>query len=225
MAMFDRVAVRWPMKGIANTVGLAGFLAAYFWVQHHTQFEVTQMPLTALDYWIPFFPPAIVPYASLWVYVSLPLALLTRSCEFRSFGWGATTLSIAGLGCFYLWPTAVPFVTGWSPDASSLLLRHVDGAGNACPSLHVAFAVFSWVWLRRLIADVGGRTWVRVGNASWCLAIILSTLAIRQHVVLDVVAGAALGGAAAALSMVWLRRWSDRVPVPVQADACGSATS
>lgn len=203
--MLERVAVRWRTKAIGNTVGLGAFFPAYFWIQNHPRFEITQMPLTALDYWIPHVPWAIVPYATLWVYLSLPLAFLTRQIEFRSFGVAAATLTIAGLGCFYLWPTAVPHVAGWSVDAAGSFLRNVDGSGNACPSLHVAFAVFSWVWLRRVIADVGGPPWVRFGNAAWCVAIILSTMLIRQHVVLDVIAGAALGAAVAALSMRWLR--------------------
>ncbi|MEJ5990127.1 phosphatase PAP2 family protein [Ramlibacter sp. PS3R-8] len=207
-AVLDRVKVRWRMKGVANTAGLAAFFIAYFWILNHPQFEVTQMPVTAVDYWIPHVPAAIVPYATLWVYLSLPLALMTRSAEFRSFGVAAFTLSVAGLACFYLWPTAVPVVAGWSPNAADSLLRNVDGGRNACPSLHVAFAVFSWVWLRRLVADMGGPAWVRFGNAFWCLAITLSTLATRQHVVLDVVAGAALGAAVAALNMQWLRRSS-----------------
>lgn len=223
-AMLDRVAVRWRMKAFANTAGLAVFFVAYFWIQNHPQFEVTNMPLTAIDYWIPHIPLAIVPYATLWLYVSLPLALMTRSFEFRSFGVAATALSVAGLGCFYLWPTAVPFVAGWSPDSPDSLLRNVDGSGNACPSLHVAFAVFSWAWLRWLIADIGGRSWLRVGNAAWCLAIVMSTLAIRQHVVLDVVAGAALGAAVAALNMGWLRRWS-HPPAPRASSIPSSATS
>ena len=216
-ALFDRVAVRWRTKAIANTFGLWGFITAYFWIQNHPQFELTHMPLTALDYWIPYFGPAIVPYATLWLYVSLPLAFLVRPWEFKSFGIGAALLSFLGLGCFYLWPTAVPVVAGWTPEAASFL-RNVDGPGNACPSLHVAFAVFSWVWLRRLIEDMGGSTSIRVGNAAWCWAIILSTLAIRQHVVLDVVAGAALGAAVAALNMDWLRRWSTPLPAAGQAD-------
>lgn len=222
MAILDRVAVRWRMKAVANTAGLAAFFVAYFWIQNHPQFEVTNMPVTVFDYWIPHVPGAIVPYATLWVYLSLPLALLTREAEFRSFGVAAATLSVAGLACFYLWPTAVPFVAGWSPEVSDSLLRNVDGGGNACPSLHVAFAVFSWVWLRRLVAEMGGPAWVRFGNACWCFAIVVSTLATRQHVILDVVAGAALGAAIAAASMAWLRGRSQPLPAPRPADFSGT---
>lgn len=223
-AMLERVAVRWPMKAFANTAGLAAFFVAYFWIQNNPQYEVTNMPLLALDWWIPHIPLAIVPYATLWVYVSLPLALMTRSFEYRSFGVAAAALSVLGLGCFYFWPTSVPFVAGWSDASSTSFLRNVDGSGNACPSLHVAFAVFSWAWLRWLIAEIGGRAWLHFGNAAWCLAIILSTLAIRQHVILDVVAGAALGAAVVALNMAWLRRRSHPLAPPRPSSIPSSAT-
>jgi membrane-associated phospholipid phosphatase len=36
-------------------------------------------------------------------------------------------------------------------------------------------------------------TWMRWVNAAWCLGIAWSTVAVRQHVVLDVVGGLLLG--------------------------------
>jgi membrane-associated phospholipid phosphatase len=46
---------------------------------------------------------------------------------------------------------------------------------------------------------------LRVFNALWFVAIAYSTLAVKQHVALDALAGALLGIAFAALS---LRRWT-----------------
>jgi len=81
----------------------------------------------------------------------------------------------------------------------------VDAAGNACPSLHVATAVFSGFWLHWLLPTVGlgGRT--RLTSAVWCTAIAYSTMATKQHVALDVAAGAALG-----FTLAWLSRASTR---------------
>jgi len=66
------------------------------------------MPLTALDGWIRFFPAAILLYGSLWVYVSLPLALLTRKSELLSFGVAAFADRWDGMWCLSLWPTRYP---------------------------------------------------------------------------------------------------------------------
>ena len=49
-----------------------------------------------------------------------------------------------------------------------------------------------------------GRT-VGALNGLLCLGILYSTVAIRQHVVLDVLAGAGLGAIAAGLHLRWLR--------------------
>jgi len=215
-ALLSRTSVYWPRKMVANTVALVAFFVAYFWVQALGQDHVMHMPLTALDRWVPYVPAAIVPYVSLWIYVSLPLSLLTRRIEFMSYGVPTVAMACAGLLCFLLWPTAVPMDPAWSGSALQSPLRALDSAGNACPSLHVAFATFSWVWLRRLLGEMRfGRAW-QWTNSLWCLAIVLSTVAIRQHVVLDVVAGIALAVVFAAWSLSWLQhtRASGRSSAP-----------
>jgi len=83
----------------------------------------------------------------------------------------------------------------WSLHPGFGFLKSADAVGNACPSLHVAFAVFSGAWMGRLLRLMGAGWVVRAVNVLWCLGIVFSTMATRQHVFLDVVAGAALGGA------------------------------
>lgn len=72
-------------------------------------------------------------------------------------------------------------------------LKNIDAGGNACPSLHVATAAFSAVWLHHLLRRLGGPPWILVFNWAWCIAIIYSTLATRQHVALDALGGLILG--------------------------------
>jgi membrane-associated phospholipid phosphatase len=73
------------------------------------------------------------------------------------------------------------------------IIQGLDAAGNACPSLHVATAAFSAVWLDRLLREIETGTAMRLINWAWFVLIAWSTVAIKQHVVLDVVAGVALG--------------------------------
>ena len=88
------------------------------------------------------------------------------------------------------------------------MLQGVDASGNACPSMHVAVAIFSALWVERMLRGAGAPRALRWLNAAWFAAIAYSTLAIKQHVVLDVVAGAALG-----IAFVWPSlRWH---PAPV----------
>ena len=84
-------------------------------------------------------------------------------------------------------------------------LKSVDASGNACPSLHVAFAVFTAIWLNRLLRQMGAGKVVRAFNWLWCLGILYSTVAIRQHVVLDVLAGAGLGAVVAAVHLRFMK--------------------
>ena len=183
------------------------FFAAYFWLLWHPLFPVTTMPLTALDRQVGFQPGALPLYLSLWFYVSLAPALLIDRRELVSYGVAVVGLSVIGLGIFLVWPTTVRWPeTDWSQHSALALFKTVDASGNACPSLHVAFAVFTAVWFERLLRQMDAGRPVRVLNWLWCAGILYSTVAIRQHVLLDVLAGTILGSAVAAAHLGWLRR-------------------
>jgi len=77
----------------------------------------------------------------------------------------------------------------------------MDASGNACPSLHVATAVFSAIWLHHLLRRFGAPPWILIANWVWCSGIVYSALATRQHVAVDVLAGLVLGVLAATLSL------------------------
>jgi membrane-associated phospholipid phosphatase len=103
-------------------------------------------------------------------------------------------LCLFALAIFYFLPNAVPPANiDWAQYPGMAFLKDVDAAGNACPSLHVATAVFSGFWMHWLLPKVGLDRRARWLSALWCLAIAYSTLATKQHVALDVFAGATLG--------------------------------
>lgn len=203
-----------PLKFIGISVFMWVFFLGYFHTLRNPVHPVFQMPLTALDHLMPFQPQAMLAYMSLWLYVGTAPGLLLTLRELIVYGLWAAALCATGLVIFYFWPTAVP---PHGLDVSGLsgfgLLKGVDAAGNACPSLHVATAVFTAIWVERLLRIVGVPPALRVLNLVWVLAIAHSTVAIRQHVVLDAVAGAALGAlfaAAAILCCPWLGRSEGR---------------
>ena len=201
-----RVLTWWPVKMIGTTVGMAAFFFVYFWLLWHPFFPVTIMPLTVVDRLIGFFPEALPLYLSLWFYVSLAPALLIDRRELASYGLATVALSAIGLGIFLFWPTTVPRPdVDWSQHSTFAFLKSVDASGNACPSLHVAFAVFTAVWLGRILRQMGAGGSVRALNWLWCAGILYSTIAIRQHVALDVLAGAVLGLGVAVVHLRLLR--------------------
>ncbi len=211
------LARHWFLKATGTMTFMVIFLAGYLVLQHHPIAPVTTMPFTLIDRIIGFQPQWIWLYASLWVYVSLPPALLSTRAELIGYAtWMALTCLVA-MSCFLLWPTAVPAMTveTWRYPAFAFL-KAVDTTGNACPSLHVASALFSGMWLQSRLRSIHAPHLVRAVNALWCAGIIYSTMATRQHVFYDVAAGMALGlvGATCALhrlTPVNLRRyWQDR---------------
>lgn len=194
------------LKAVGISLFMWVFFVAYFHVLRHPAYPVIQMPLTALDRAIPFQPAALVPYVSLWLYVGIAPGLQLGLRQLIVYGLWIGALCLAGLACFYFVPTAVPALVQGLDSArhpAFAMLQGVDAAGNACPSLHVATAVFSAIWVNHLLRQVSAPRRLRVLNGGWLMLIVYSTLAIKQHVVLDVLAGVLLGILFAWASLRW----------------------
>src|SRR5579872_1830241 len=144
-----RIKEHWLLKGLGTTVYIGLFMVGYFSLLRHPQFAVTVMPLTGLDRLIGFQAWSILPYATLWLYISLVPMLLHLRREMAPYLQAVTLLSLAGFALFFFWPTAVPTPDiDWSQYPSVAFLKTVDAAGNACPCLHGAFAILTGLWLQ-----------------------------------------------------------------------------
>jgi membrane-associated phospholipid phosphatase len=151
------------------------------------------MPLTALDLLIPFQPKALPAYVSLWIYIGAGPGLQRTFADMAVYGLWICGLCIVGLAIFYFWPTQVPPLMLDAGPRAFAVLHRVDKASNACPSLHVAVAIFTAVRVEAVLRSTRSPLLLRLFNAAWFMVIAYSTLAIKQHVVFDVVAGALLG--------------------------------
>lgn len=210
---------RLPVHALVKATGTTAFMVLFFWgyfaVMRFPLVPAVEMPVTAPDAWVGPSALAFPVYASLWVYVSLPPALFSRFRTLALFGFWAALMCVSCLLVFWLWPTTVPdFPVDWGAFPGMATIKGVDPGGNACPSLHVASAVFAAAWLDRLLRGVGAPPGWRLGNAAYCLAIVWSTMATRQHVFLDVAAGLVVGVLFAALSLRHARRHADVLPPP-----------
>jgi membrane-associated phospholipid phosphatase len=190
------------LKAIGTTLFIALFFGAYFYLLKEPAYPTTVMPFTLLDRLIAFEPLAMPMYVSLWVYVSLPPALLSTRRELYGYGLAMAATCLAGMLVFYFWPTVVPVANiDWAKYPDMDFLKNIDAAGNAFPSLHVATAAFSGVWLHHLLRRFGAPRWLLSLNWLWCIGIVYSTIATRQHVAVDVLAGLLLGMLAAYWSL------------------------
>ena len=190
------------LKSIGTTLFISLFFGAYFYLLKDPSYPTTVMPITLLDRLIGFQPLALPMYLSLWVYVSLPPALLVTRRELYGYGLATAGTCLAGLIVFYFWPTVVPAANiDWAQYPNVEFLKSMDASGNACPSLHVATAIFSGIWLHHVLRRFGAPLWILMFNWAWCIGIVYSALATRQHVAVDVLAGLVLGVLAATLSL------------------------
>ena len=177
------------------------FFVVYVYLLRYPASDTFTVPVLWLDQVITFHPVALPIYLSLWLYVSIPPMLMRTRRDIVTYGVRMTALCVAAFSIFYFWPNAVPPANiDWAQYPGVAFLKGVDAAGNACPSLHVATAVFSALWLHWRCNSLGLGAGVQWLSALWCIAIAYSTLATKQHVAIDVIAGIGLALVAALLT-------------------------
>jgi hypothetical protein len=193
-----RLLGHWRLKAVGIPAFIGVFFVGYFLILKFPAFPVTRVPYLPIDRMVGFHPGSIALYLSLWLYVTFAPALLGERSELRLLGATATALAVVGFAIFFFWPTAVPNPDiDWSAHPSFMWLKTIDASGNACPSLHAAYALFAAVWIQRSLRRIGAPALLMLLNLSWCGGILYSTLATKQHVMVDLAAGAALGWVAA----------------------------
>lgn len=193
-ALGQRIACLWWLKGLGTTAFMTLFFWAYFTILANPANPPIEVPTLAIDRWVGLTPWAFAVYISLWVYVSLPPALLLSFRSLVHFGAWVSAMCLFCLLIFWWFPTQTPTLEiDWSAYPGLSLIKGLDAPGNACPSLHVASAVFTAFWLVRILRAVDAPLWLRWANPLHAVAIAWSTMATMQHVALDVIAGAGVG--------------------------------
>lgn len=174
------------------------FWTGYGLLGRYAFFPVHDMSPTQLDRMIPFQPE---PWS--WVYLSyyalsggLPWLLPDRA-SIRRYVVCVAVMMIVSFSAFLFLPTRVVRPTEFGDGFAMNLIVGLDGTMNACPSLHAAFIV-SMSGLAWRVFGAAIPRWLVVFCAVWFAAVLYSTIAIRQHYVMDLVAGAATG---------WLAHW------------------
>ena len=202
--VIHRIKRHFFLKMFSVCVLIWVFFVGYFYVLHHPIHPTFKMPLTTLDQLISFNSLAIIPYLSLWIYLGAGPGLLLEYRELVSYGLWIGALCLTGLIFFYLFPTSVPppeFNT--SVHFGFSMLQGVDTTSNACPSMHIATAMFTAIWVEHTLRYLSVPWGPRVLNLAWFMVIAYSTLATKQHVILDVLAGVILGSIFATASIYW----------------------
>ena len=177
-----------------------------------------------LDDLIPFCKYAVIPYLLWFVWVGGTLLFFLRRAPREEF-WRLCLPLFVGMTLALVFCAVVPngvhlrprYVPGNDPCAVLVrLLYRADTATNTFPSIHVFNAVTLDMAYQRsaCFADRRHRA-VRVGARVLDIAIILSTLLLKQHSVLDAIAGLVLA-VGLELAAFWLtgqkQRTAERLP-------------
>lgn len=172
------------------TVPLAIYVP-YFALQRWSFFPPYEMAAGPIERLIPFQPDAVWPYNSIYGLVLLAPAAMTRKSELHRFTRATLTMGLLANVCFLLWPTTCKRPVLEQAHAAYEFLVSIDAPLHACPSLHAGFSVLSALCL----AAVMGQSWNRLWSFVvwlWVGVIFYATLATKQHVATDLLAGSVL---------------------------------
>lgn len=148
-----------------------------------------------LDQHIPFVPEFVAPFYLAYLIVLVPALVIRKRQLLRHAIVAFTALVVVSCLTFVAFPTYVPRPTLTASSLSDALVAAIYAADKpscAFPSLHVSSVALSALVLRRESRGYSALLWP-------CVTLVaLSTLFIKQHVVLDV-----LGGLFVAAGVEW----------------------
>ena len=169
---------------------IVGVYQFYFWCQRRQWAEPRELRLP-IDDWIPYRPHWVWIYSCLYYPVILYINwTLESASQFTHVATSYLLLLFLQMAFFLLFPVVTPEswrATNQRKSYSECFLAFVqrfDAASNSFPSMHVSVAMLTAL---HLYSGLG--TWV----FAFPLLIALSCLFTKQHYVVDLPAGAALG--------------------------------
>jgi membrane-associated phospholipid phosphatase len=165
----------------------------YLFLQRHHFFPATNMTSSFFDRRISFSDKAVWLYLSIYLLMPVgPFLMNSRKQIFR-YAIGIVLISLFANIIFLFWPTFCSRPSFGGTNVAYRTLTAIDNSFHAFPSLHAAFAVYSALCGGLVLREIGSRSFWRISLWFWAFLILYATLATKQHVVADIIAGGALG--------------------------------
>lgn len=174
----------------------------YYGPQLWPLFPARPAPELAIDQWVHFQPAWALVYQSVFIVHTLALWLPQNPKAVKLYARNVAAVFACGAVVFWLYPTLSPRPAQSGSSIYHWLISAVDGPRNAFPSLHAAMGLLAIVAVYDHLRACRVSVWCHVALALWWIALLYSTLATRQHRVLDLVAGICLGLIFLALSHI-----------------------
>lgn len=160
--------------------------------------QVSHLIQSPLDDFIPFVSIFVVPYVFWFAYVAITL-LITGLKDRGEFIRVLMSLYIGMTFCnliYYLFPHGQPLRVPLTENEPFLFDRLVyfiyskDTPTNCAPSIHVLFSVACTIGIQRA-GCFKDKPWVKISSHIMNVLIVLSTMFIKQHSIIDVALGLA----------------------------------
>ena len=190
-----------PYRVTASMVALVCLVPAYLAIAVRASEGAVYAPALGLDRMIPLQPAWSLVYGALYLFlIIVPIVVIQQEALIRRTVRAYLAVWTLGYACFLTLPTVAPRpdeVVGSGFAAWGLrFLYDSDPPYNCFPSLHVAHTFVSALACHRVHRGLGG---FALGCAGLVAA---STLFIKQHYVVDAVAGILMALAASAFFFV-----------------------
>lgn len=188
-----RLIARWQLKALLTLAISIFFCVPYFLIGHFPMLPVRELPLTWLDRAIGFHP-----YEWVWVYQSVyvPMNVIPWLAGLRDelvrFARGFIILSSISFAIFFIYPVRGPKPPVADATGMYWLLLSYDTPQNSLPSLHAGLLVYALRFGRRIFGAALPPGLAPLCGA-WAALILYATLATKEHYLIDIIAGTALG--------------------------------
>ena len=192
----DRLRAEWKLKLLLTVVLNVWVYGPYRFLQHHHFFPAYTMPETFCDRLIPFSDLVVWLYLSIYLLMPIGPFLMNRRRQILRYALGIALIGVTADLVFLFWPTCCPRPVGAGTNATYRMLVGIDNPFHAFPSLHAAFAVYSASCGALVLREMRGHSGWSPVLWFWTLLILFGTLATKQHMVWDIIAGSLLGLAA-----------------------------
>ena len=174
----------------------------YLLIQKLSIFEITIIPETTVDRLIPFNDGFIWVYNTLSLFAIIVTFQFTEKRELLKYVGGILVISIASMLIFVFFPTECPRPPLEGTTEFYQYFITLDKPSNALPSLHISVVLYTML---TVVINVEMNRAFKVILGVWCAVIIYSTLATKQHLMLDVYAGVLLAVLVFFANLRWVR--------------------
>jgi membrane-associated phospholipid phosphatase len=176
--------LRRPKNPLLYAFWWAPYIALYQLVNRYPVFEPRELPYSALDQAIPFLPSLLPLYVAYIPFYWWTVARSEDDATLNRIFYAAHFQLLLCVVVYVFFPVRMPRELFYPPDPlgwADLFWRWFDGPNNCLPSLHTAncllFIRFNWNRSHRAL------------STAFAAAIIASTVLVKQHYAVDVVAG------------------------------------